>query len=203
MTLSARHKPGIRGSLAALTLAAIALGALATAPDAEHQAALELQLQTLRSAADSGDASLRQGLDAWNGHDPMRDKARLQGLEQALARLTRRRDSLAAGLLPDEPGRYLLQALDSQDGSLGLHDLQQLDTDRNAPGEPLPHLGRQRLSLTVDGHFPALLHYLEDIQALPWALRIEVLELTVTEHPMARMQLILNALRKLEGQSDV
>lgn len=202
MTSQSCEGTGKRWIPGALVLGLLIAGAIATAPDADRKAAMELQLQALRSTADSGSALLQQGLDDWNSRSAARHMLRRQALEQAVARLGRRRDSLAAGLLPDAPSRYLLQAIRSDVRQLSLYDLQHLDPVVPLPGDSIAGVRKQRLSLTVDGHFPALLHYLEEIQALPWALRVEVLELTVTEHPVARMQLIVVALRRMEDWGD-
>lgn len=111
-----------------------------------------------------------------------------------------RSDRPTAELL-DARARMALIATLARDTS-GL-TLVSLNTTTSTPEAHQPALQRHRVVLEVEGGFFALLAYLEALEALPWALAWERLDIVVSDAGLPRMQLSLSALGPSEDSVHV
>ena len=136
-------------------------------------------------------------------------KRRLSELESRLAELdTQVRDQLgmlvdprlAAGMLRDiiaQEGDLQLLGLDTS--LAGLDPALHQTLSNGAAGYLPANLGRYQLTLRLEGSYLATLRFLERLEALPWALFSEQLDLEVEDHPRARVTLRLHTLGAYGG----
>ena len=61
------------------------------------------------------------------------------------------------------------------------------------------NLGRYRLTLRMEGSYLAALRFLQQLEALPWALFSDQLDIAVQEHPKAQITLQLYTLGAYGG----
>lgn len=165
---------------------------------------LQLRLTVLEQ--ESRDIAREQAADplAWRKRRTQELEIRLQELDEALrARLgllvdPRQAPTLLRDILAQEQDLTLL-GLDTEVTALD----QALFTDRPADDiEYLPaNLARYQLTLRLEGSYPATLRFLERLEALPWALFSERLDLEVQDHPRARVTLRLYTLGTYGGLS--
>ena len=101
---------------------------------------------------------------------------------------------LLRDILAGEPGLTLL-ALETEVASLDPALF------GGNPGPLHANLGRYQLTLRMEGSYLATQRLLERLEALPWALFPERLELEVEEHPRARVTLKLYTLGALGGDA--
>jgi MSHA biogenesis protein MshJ len=143
--------------------------------------------------------------------DPMGwRKRRVAELETELASLDGRIREHLGTLVDPRLAAPMLRDIIDQEQDLTLIGLEttaaslgpSLDPALAGGGGYLPaSLGRYQLTLQLEGSYLATLRFLERLEALPWALFSEQLDLEVEEHPRARITLRLYTLGTLGGDA--
>lgn len=126
---------------------------------------------------------------------------RLEELETRRDELDARiRDQLGLVVDPRQAARMLRDILE-RDRDLTLLELttgtDRIDLDQALPGADaaLPaNLGRYPLTLRLEGSYLAALHFLEQLEQLPWALFYDSIDIRVQQHPRALIELQLYTL---------
>ena len=173
------------------------------------QPALKSQLVAEQAVADLEMklSALQQQANLYNyksEHNPLasrydsRDRlaAKLSGLDARII------EQLGALVEPAQAAEVLEQVLTGHRG-LKLKSLQArsesldnpaLHKNRNSAG-----LGRYQLEMVVEGGYLDLLHYLQELEAMPWKFFWQRVNLQTTEHPRAETRLQLYTLGVQHG----
>lgn len=183
------------GMLAALIGVVLSWQAFWAAPTAARHAALlnaEQVLRAQRAAYRNEQTALLITLRALAAARDQRDSATLHTdsltPEQPAMRLdTHARMALLATLAAETPGLVLLSLTSATTPTT---------TDQ-------PALQRHRVAIEVEGGFFALLAYLEALEALPWALTWEHVDIAVSDAGPPRMQLSLSTLESSQDSVHV
>ncbi len=131
-------------------------------------------------------ARIAQQVAPVDASDP---RARLEELRRRSASVDDMIQDYAAELIsPTEMARLLERVLERRQ-SLNLHRISNLGAEDMLPDDtPGQHrLYRHGLVLELEGPYLALLAYLEDLEALPWRLYWQVLEVDAAEYPVNRV----------------
>jgi MSHA biogenesis protein MshJ len=115
------------------------------------------------------------------------------------------RDQLGALMSPDQASQVLKDVL-AQEGGLRLRALRSevtgLDGLENAAtpsGRDPSGIGRYQITLEMEGSYLATLRYLRALEALPWRLFWERLDVEVQDHPRAQISLQVYTLGAVNG----
>lgn len=130
--------------------------------------------------------------------------ARNRALEQRLAALEAQLDALAQGYVAPEHMSQLLRELLAQQHGLKLVSLTNLPVESLSqpaaaqPGTPVAAQDRgpflHPVEMVVDGDYGSIVAYLRALEAMPWRIHWQRLEITVGTYPTNRVRITIGAL---------
>ncbi|MDH3645809.1 MAG: type II secretion system protein M [Gammaproteobacteria bacterium] len=149
---------------------------------------MRAELNNIRTQIADVEARMTQQLPG-DGTDSM--QARLDDLRTRTATVDGMIQNYAAGLIsPVEMARLLERVLERR-SSLRLTRLHNIGAEdllpQDSPGQN--RLYRHGLEMELQGPYLAVLAYLEDLEALPWRLYWQVLEIDADDYPMNRIRI--------------
>ncbi len=153
------------------------------------------EIKVIRLRTEESNRLLEQQVSLFGTSDD-EQRRQIQVLKERIDELNRHLGEYAAELIdPAEMARVLEDVLQQQ-GRLKLNHVRNLtaepllqDTDTSATA-----LFRHGLEIEFEGSYFACLEYLEDIEALPWRLYWQLIELDVDEYPQNRVRLKVSTL---------
>lgn len=164
-------------------------------PLAQRASGTRAELAELEGRISAANSSLEeQILQLAGGGDEQR--SRIASLRRRIDEINTQLGTHAAELIdPAEMARVLESVLREQ-SRLSLVRIRNLTPDSLSAGEETGSLTfyRHGLEIEVEGTYAACLEYLNAVEALPWRLYWQVLELDVIEYPRNRIRLEVSTL---------
>lgn len=164
-------------------------------PLAQRASGTRAELAELEGRISAANSSLEeQILQLAGGGDEQR--SRIASLRRRIDEINTQLGNHAAELIdPAEMARVLESVLREQ-SRLSLVRIRNLTPDSLSAGEETSSLTfyRHGLEIEVEGTYAACLEYLNAVEALPWRLYWQVLELDVIEYPRNRIRLEVSTL---------
>lgn len=164
-------------------------------PLSQRAEASRLELDTLRQSVTAANQNLEDQIQQLAGTGDG-ERARVAVLHKRIDEINATLGDYAAELIdPAEMARVLEDVLKEQDSLSLVHmrntEPEFLSTDQESD---VTAFYRHGLEIEIEGDFAACLDYLTEIEALPWRLYWQVLDLEVIEYPRNRVRLKVSTL---------
>jgi MSHA biogenesis protein MshJ len=157
--------------------------------------ASRIEMSALRDSVEAANQNLEDQILQLAGTGSG-ERTRIAVLHQRIDEINATLGNYAAELIdPAEMARVLEEVLKEQ-SSLSLVHMRNTTPELLSTGEEANATAfyRHGLEIEVEGDFAACLEYLTEIEALPWRLYWQVLELEVIEYPQNRVRLKVSTL---------
>jgi MSHA biogenesis protein MshJ len=164
-------------------------------PLGQRADASRMEIQTLHERIDSANRNLEEQILQLAGAGNEK-RTRIALLRQRIDEINANLGNFAAELVdPAEMARVLEEVLKEQ-SHLSLIRIRNTSPEELSAGEEADAttLYRHGLEIEVEGSFRDCLDYLTEIEALPWRLYWQVLDLEVIEYPRNRIRLEVSTL---------
>jgi MSHA biogenesis protein MshJ len=201
--LSLRER-GILFLVVAMALYLLWNGLIST-PQEKKQQSLLTQLKALRSEI----ATLDQHAVTIVGQqsiDPnAAERRQLEQLQSSLAGTRRQLEQAISGLIEPQQMARALETVLAQQKSLRFVRIENLGAEPllEEPGRDARKseagIYKHRMRLEIEGSFDQTLSYLRALEALPWQLRWDEVELTMLDYPTARVVISVHTLSMQRG----
>ncbi len=153
------------------------------------------ELAALEERISVANASLEQQVTELAGGSADQ-RARIGKLEQQIASINETLGDYAAELIDPAEMTQVLEGVLRNQSALSLVRIRNLPSETLAASEEedATRFYRHGIEIEVEGSFFAVVDYLNDVEALPWRLYWQILELDVVEYPRNRIRIEVSTL---------
>ena len=153
------------------------------------------ELAALEERITVANASLEQQVNELAGGSADQ-RARIAKLDQQIAAINETLGDYAAELIDPAEMTQVLEGVLRNQSALSLVRIRNLPSETLAASEEedATRFYRHGIEIEVEGSFFAVVDYLNEVEALPWRLYWQILELDVVEYPRNRIRIEVSTL---------